>query len=286
MKILVTGATGNVGSVVIEKLKAQGADVCAAVRTPKSDKAIALGVPLVPFDFTDPEGMFKAMQGFDRLFLILPLTKQMRVYGANAVAAAKAAGLSLVVRASSMGSDPNAHFQLGKIHGAVDADLEDSGIPFVILRPATFMQNYATYYAGAIKSKGKLLVPEREAKTSYVDLRDLGAVAAALLIDPEPEINKFYVVTGPQALDNHELAAIIGKVANRKVVYENIDVEDYGMGMEEAGLPEWNVHMTLSVHRYARSNYTAFKTKAVEYLTGEPAQSFQEFATEYAEVWK
>ncbi len=286
MNILVTGATGSVGSVVIENLKAKGADVSAAVRTPESDKAVALGVPLVHFDFTDPEGMFKAMQGFDRLFLILPLTKQMRVYGANAVAAAKAAGLSLVVCSSRMGSDPNAHFQLGKIHGAVDADLEDSGIPFVILRPATFMQNYATHYAGAVSAKGKLLVPEREAKTSYVDLRDLGAAAAAILADPEPETNTFYVVTGPQALDNHEMAAIIGKAAGREVVYENIDVEDYGLGMEEAGLPEWNVHMILSVHRYARSNYTAFKTKAVEHLTGKPAKSFQEFAAEHVEAWK
>lgn len=286
MKILVTGATGNVGGVVVEELKAKGADVSAAVRDPQSAKAQGLGVPLVPFDFADPEGMVQAMQGFDRLFLILPLAKGMRQYGANAVFAAKAAGISLVVRSSGMGADPNAHFELGKIHGAIDADLEDSKVPFVTLRPATFMQNYAQWLAGTIKATGKVLVPELDARTSFVDLRDLGAVAAAVLADPEPEVKAYYVVTGPEALTNHELAAIISEVAGREIVYESAVVEEYGLGLEKFGVPEWNVHMILSVHRYARSDYTSFKTQAVEHLAGRPARSFREFAAEHAQAWK
>lgn len=286
MKVLVTGATGNVGGVVVEDLKQRGADVHAAVRDIGSPKARALGVPLVPFDFADPDAMAAAMRGFDRLFLILPLTRDMRAFGANAVAAAKAAEVKLVVRCSAMGADPNAHFQLGKIHGAVDADLEASGIPFVVLRPATFMQNYVDYYAKSIKAAGRLLVPEKESRTSFVDLRDVGAAGAAVLADPDSKTNIFYVVTGPEALSNHEVAAIISEAAGRDVAYESVEVEDYGLAMEQAGVPEWNIHMILSVHRYARSDYTSFKTKAVEHLSARPAKNFKQFAEEFAGSWK
>lgn len=286
MKILVTGATGNVGGVVIKELKAKGEDVTAAVRDVESERAKSLGVPLESFDFSQPEAMEQTMRGYDRLFLILPLCKEMRTYGSHAVIAAKAAGVSLVVRSSCMGADPNAHFQLGKVHGAIDADLEESGTPFVVLRPASFMQNYAQLLSGAIKSTGKVLVPERDAETSFVDIRDLGASAAAVLTDPEPETNAFYVITGPKALGNTEVAEIIGKAAGLEVVYESCEVEDAGMAMEQAGLPEWNIHMILSVHRYARSNYTTFVTKAVEHLSGTPARTFEQFAGEYADAWK
>lgn len=286
MKVLVTGATGTVGSVVVEELKARGAEVFAAVRDLDSDKAKALGVPLVPFNFNDPECMEASMQGFDRLFLLLPLTKDMRKYGAAAVAAAKTAGVSFVVRCSGMGADPNAHFQLGKVHGAVDMDLEASGIPFVVLRPATFMQNYVQFYAEGIKATGKLMLPERESRTSFVDARDVGATAAAILAAPEPQANAYYVVTGPEALSNDEVAIIIATASGRDVAYESVEVEDYGMAMEKAGIPEWNIHMILSMHRYARSDYTSFKTSAVEHLSGRPARSFAEFAAEFADAWK
>lgn len=286
MKILVTGATGNVGGVVVEELKAKGADVSAGVRDVESEKAKALGVPLVPFDFASGEEMATAMTGFDRVFLILPLTKEMRTWGSHSVIAAKDAGVKLVVRISCMGADPNAHFQLGKIHGAIDADLSDAKIPFVTLRAATFMQNYVDYYAAGIKATGKLMVPERDSKTSFVDLRDLGAAAACVLVDPEPVINKHYVVTGPEALTNAEVAGCISNASGRDVTYESVEIEDYGLGMEQAGFPEWNIHMILSVHRYARSDYTSFKTQAVKYLSGKPAKSFAEFAAEFADAWK
>lgn len=286
MRILVTGATGNVGAVVVEQLKQAGADVHAAVRDPESDRARALGVHAVEFDYSEPEAMAAAMRGFDRLFLLLPLDQDMRKWGANAVAAAKAAGISLVVRSSGMGADPNAHFQLGKVHGAVDADLDESKVPFVVLRPATFMQNYVTLLGPAIKATGKISVPEADARTSFVDLRDVGAAAAGVLADPDPTLNAYYVVTGPEALTNHQLAEHMSRATGREILYEPAEVEEYGLALERAGVPEWNIHMILSVHRYARSDYTSFKTSAVEHLSGRPANDFASFAAEFAPAWK
>ncbi len=285
MKILVTGATGQVGSEVIKKLTSQGIKVLAGVRAPEAMATKDPGVSFVPFDYDVPESIKSALQGVERLFVVLPLHKDMRRYGSRIIEAAKGAGVKLVVNLSCMGADPNAHFQLGKIHGAVDADLEESGLPYITLRAAPFMQNYLTLHAEKVKELGKLWVPERESRTSFIDLRDVAACAASLLTAQNPETRKTYVLTGPAALSNVELAEILSQSTGKSVEYESADIEEYGMALEQIGIPEWNIHMLLSMHRYARSDYTSFKTKAVEYLSSSPAQSFAQFAAEYSRAW-
>ncbi|MGE4504090.1 MAG: NmrA family NAD(P)-binding protein [Desulfovibrionaceae bacterium] len=286
MRILVTGATGALGGAVLAELASRGVSAVAAVRDPESESARALGVPLVRFDFADPESLPAALDGADRLFLMLPLHQEMRKWGAAAIAAARQAGVGLVVRSSCMGADPNAHFQLGKLHGALDADLQDSGLPFVTLRPAAFMQNYSGLLAPLIRQYGAVPVPEAGSRTSFVDLRDAASAAAGVLADGAPQENSFYVVTGPEALDNHQVAGAISAACGREFGYAPLEVEEYGLALEASGVPEWNVHMLLSMHRYARSDYTSFKTSAVEHLSGRPARSFAQFAAEHASAWK
>ncbi|MGE4291189.1 MAG: SDR family oxidoreductase [Desulfovibrio sp.] len=285
-RILVTGATGNVGGAALKALLDKGADVVAAVHDPAGADALrAAGAEVRHMDLADPESMAQALEGVERLFFILPLHEEMRRWGSGLVHAAREAGVSLIVRSSSMGADANAHYQLGKLHGGVDAEIEASGIPHVVLRPCTFMQNYLAL-GPLLRETGVLPVPEGKGRSSFVDARDVGACAAEALLRPDEFVGTILMVTGPEALDNYQVAEILSDASGREIAYREGDIEEMGMFLEGTGLSEWCVHMILSVHRYARNGYTSFATKAVEHMLGRPAMSFAAFAREHAAAWR
>lgn len=285
--ILVTGATGNVGGAALRALLDRGAErVVAAVHDPADVEAVTdLGAEARVMDFADPESVAAALQGVERLLFLLPLHPDMRRWGSEFVRAARTAGVSLIVRCSSIGADANAHYQLGKVHGGVDAEVEATGIPSVFLRPCTFMQNYLLY-APLLKETGVLPVPEGKGRSSFVDARDVGACAAEALLRPELYVGTSLVVTGPEALDNAQIAAMLSAACGRDIVYDGGEIEETGLYLEASGLPEWCVHMILSLHRYARNGYTSFVTHAVEHMLGHPPVRFPEFVAEHAGVWK
>ena len=285
-RILVMGATGNVGSGVVDILAEQGVDFLAAAHNQESQARLReLGVGTVLADYADPDSLLAAMHGVTRVFLLLPLHESMMDWARNAVAAAKEAEVRCVVRSSGLGADANAHFRLGRVHGVIDQVLEGSGLPFVILRPNSFMQNYLGM-AEMIKETGVLGMPFENASVSFIDARDVAQAAVAALLNPDRHMGRVYTLTGPEALDHEAVAEIIAKVSGRPVRYESVDMETAGLGMEAMGLPEWNIRMILSVVRYAKTGYAAFTTKAVEHLTGQPARTFEQFAEDHASVWK
>ncbi|MDD4732597.1 MAG: NmrA family NAD(P)-binding protein [Desulfovibrio sp.] len=285
-KILITGATGNVGGAALRALREKDTDVIAAVHDPaKVESVRGTGAEVRLLDYADPDSVARALEGVDRLFAMVPLHEDMRRWGSVLLHAAKEAGVSYVVRSSSMGADANAHYQLGKIQGGIDGEVEVLGFDFAVLRPATFMQNYLAY-APLLKRTGVLPVPEGKQATSFVDARDVGACVAQALLHPETYRGTVTMVTGPEALDNHQVAAILSGVSGREIVYQGGDIEATGLYLESQGMPEWDIHMQLSLHRHARNGYTGFLTKAVEHLTGRPATRFEDFAREHAQAWQ
>lgn len=285
-RILVLGATGTVGSSVVESLSEAGADMKAAVRDEAKAQALRdQGVDTVMVDYADPDSLLAAMSDAARVFLLLPLAENMTAFARNALNAAKEADIKCVVRSSALGADSNAHFRLGRVHGVIDDLVEASGLPFVILRPNVFMQNYAAM-GQAVRDTGTVALPYDDATVSFIDTRDVGAAAAAALLEPDRHVGRAYTLTGPEALDNAAVAEFIARAAGREVAYRPVDMEEAGQHLEQAGLPEWNVHMVLSVARYMKTGYGAFTTKAVEHITGRPARSFARFAEDFASAWK
>ena len=164
-KILVTGATGNVGSKVVERLSATGASVRASVQSSsKADKLKNAGVEPVEFDFTNPETLRAAFDGVEKVFLLTPFVPNMVELGLRAIEAAKKAGVKYIVRMSAMGADAEPAIQLGKWHREVEKAVESSGIPYTILRPNSFMQNYSTALSGDIKAQSAFYLPVGDAK--------------------------------------------------------------------------------------------------------------------------
>ncbi|SKA97097.1 Uncharacterized conserved protein YbjT, contains NAD(P)-binding and DUF2867 domains [Paucidesulfovibrio gracilis DSM 16080] len=285
-RILITGATETVGRTALDILMEKGADVVAAA--PNEDSAESLrqsGAEVRILDQDDPDSLAKAMEGVERLFLFLTLHQDMRARGSRLLRTAKEAGVSYVVRSSIIGADANAHYQLGKVHGGVDGEIEVLGFDYAVLRPSTWMQIYLRY-APLLKETGVLPMPDGKERTGFVDARDVGGCVAEALLRPEDFAGTVSMVTGPEALDNHEVAAILSKVSGREITYQGGDIEATGLYLESLGIPEWDIHMILSLHRYARNGYTGFLTQAVEHFTGRPAKTFQAFAEEHAHIWK
>ena len=285
-KIFVAGAAGNIGTALLAQLHESGADVVAGVHAPDKARTLGdLGVETRLFEFQDPDAMVRAMDGCQKLFLVIPLQEKLTRFGHLAVEAAKSAGIEYIVRSSGYAASSDAHWRLGREHGMVDQFIEDSKIPFTILRPNTFMQNFSTIMAPMIKS-GVIALPEEDARVSYIDVRDIAACAARLLLDNAGHENKYYALTGPEGLSLSEVAAQISQVAGREVAYTPITEEAYIEGLSGMGMPEWTINMLVSLTRVVKLGMAGNVTKAVEFLTQTPARTFVDFAAEHAPVWK
>jgi uncharacterized protein YbjT (DUF2867 family) len=284
-RIFIAGAAGNIGSALIDTLPDK-AEIVAGVRSPEKGEALkARGVEARVFDFGDKDSMVAAMAGCDRMFLVVPMQEKMTRFGRLAVDAAKEAGIGYIVRSSAYGASSDAHWRLGRENGMIDQFVEDSKIPFTVLRPNSFMQNFSTVLADMIKS-GTITLAEEDYKVSYIDVRDIAACAARLLADNEGYTDSFYALTGPQGLTLTDVAETIGSEAGVKVAYTPIEEEAYIEGLDQAGVPEWNRNMLVSLSRVIKLGMMGNVTQAVEYLTGTPARPFAQFVADHAGAWR
>ena len=180
-KILVTGATGNVGGAVIAKLTAMGAEVRALVRDESKSQALKdAGVEAVTGDLEKPDTLDAAFSGVDKVFLLTPVSPDAVSLARNGIAAAKRAGSPHIVRLSALVPAPARSARLGRQHAEIEAELKASGLPYTIIRPTFFMQN--TMMAGqTVASDGVVYMPFKDGKLGMIDMADVAEVAARVL---------------------------------------------------------------------------------------------------------
>jgi uncharacterized protein YbjT (DUF2867 family) len=284
-KILVTGATGNIGSALIANLRqsARAADVVAA--THAGGRNIE-GVTSRAVDYADPLSLQKAMEGIGTVFLLLPLAETMVTWTKNAVDAAKKAGVQHIVRLSGVGADANSPYLILRAHGEVDDYVKASGIAYTILRPVSFMQNFVTYQSHSIKQNGAYYLPQGDGKVAYIDVRDIGEVAAAIVQAPSAHQGKTYTLTGPVALSNEEAAHTIANAIDKPVQYINVPDEAAIQAMQNMGIPKWNVDALSSLNVLIRNGHSSQISGDVSKVLGRPARTFDAFTKEHAAAWK
>jgi uncharacterized protein YbjT (DUF2867 family) len=216
MKILVTGASGNVGSYVVKELLNRGDQVKAAgTDASKLEKMFESRVEAMPFDFTDRDTYDKVLENVDRVFLIRPphLGKPEDMY--PFIDAMKAHNIKLVSFLSLMGVENNTI----PPHHKIEKYIEKSGIPYAHVRPGFFMQNLSGIHSVEIREKDEIYVPAGKSKTSFIDAADIGLATAVLIHDPERYRNTAHTITGPEALDYFQVAEILSRVTGRKITY-------------------------------------------------------------------
>ena len=281
--ILVTGAAGTVGTEVVKALINRGVTVRAGVHSIiKGDRLKQLNpeVQLVEIDYHKPETLHVALTGVERLFLITPGTADQVALGEQVIEAAKKFGVQQIVKLSAAGADAAPGIQIGRMHREVERYLEKSDLPFALLRPNAYMQNFATANGESIRDAGQLPLPLSDGQVSFIDVRDIADAAAAILCAPIPAHHgKAYHLTGPEALSGEQVATALSEAAGRPVAYVPLPEEDFRQQMRDA--PKWLTDAMLELYGTMRAGHAAPVTHDVQHLTGHAPRTIQQFAHDY-----
>lgn len=283
--VLVTGATGNIGSRVVKELSKSHINIRAGVHSPDRIEPIKdSSAELVEIDFNRRETVPPALKGVEKLFILTPLVPNMVEIGIQLVEEAKKAGVRYIVRSSALGADTEPSITLGEWHGAIDKAVVESGIPYTILRPNSFMQNYSNMYARNLKTQSEFYLPLGDGKVSLVDTRDIAAVAAAILTKGGHD-NKIYELTGPEAISNYRIAEIFSNVLGRSITYVDASDDDTRKGMKNAGVPDWFINAVMELYGIQKAGYGAVVTPVIEEITGEKPINFEQFVRDYSKIF-
>jgi uncharacterized protein YbjT (DUF2867 family) len=288
--ILVTGATGNIGSQVVKQLLSDAPDVSikAAVHSSQNVKQVKSDdrVKVIQIDYNKAETLREALNGVDKLFLLTPDVPNAADLASNVVIEAKKAGIKQIVKQSVMGAALEADVGTMRLHRQVEKFIEQSGIPFTFLRPNEFMQNFVNFHSPSIKGNNAFYVPLEDAKVSLVDVRDIAAVAVKSLIDKDKHKNKTYLITGPEALSYHQVAGILSSTTGRKINYVNISDGEARAAMKEIGMSDWLINTVSELSEYFRKGKASEISPEVEDVTGNKPISFSQFAKDYADAFR
>ncbi|MDB4872976.1 MAG: hypothetical protein JWL97_3980 [Gemmatimonadales bacterium] len=284
--ILVTGAAGTVGSLVVAALRAQGREVWAMIRNAGSVPADwDASVRSVVADFDDAASLDAAVAGVEAIYLLAAAHPRMGEYERNVInAAVRSGGRPRIVLHTAAGVDLRPEgVRFLAAHMDVFDHLQVSGLDWTVLAPNGFFQNFLGM-AASVKA-GSLALPAGEAAVSYVDADDVAQVAARVLTS-DGHIGKVYTVTGPQALTHGEIAEQLGVAAGREVVYRPVSGEQARAGMLAAGLDAWRVDGLIELYGFYAAGYATATSDAVPVLSGRPARSFADFVAAHAGVFR
>lgn len=280
--ILVTGATGTVGSEVVKILKSQNVPVTAASRDPA--KAMKkLGVPSLDWHWDRPQEFVKALRGVKTLFLCTPpgLVEE-KTFGLSAVSAAKEAGVMKIVKLSAIGVEKMHESP----HRQIELAIEAGSFQWVFLRPGFFMQNFNENMAQEIMGNGSLSVPCGEGRTSFIDVRDIAAVAVAAIAGGD--LNKQgLTLTGSEALSYVEVADQLGRAIGRPLRHNDLPAAEFTALLLKSGISKhYAEFMTTLFDQVVRNGFAAEVTDNVRKITGREPIKFRQYAKDYAWVFK
>ena len=264
--ILITGATGNIGSELVKLLN--GHNIRTMIRSEGTG------------DFNDPASVEKALQGIERAFLLTNSSEQAEQQQLTFVELAQKAGVKHIVKLSQWAADVNSPVRFLRYHAVVENKIRESGMTYTFLRPNLFMQGLLDFV-----HDGQFFAPIGDAKISMVDIRDIAAVAATALTTNGHE-NKIYNLTGPAAITHPQIAEELSIALNKKITFFNVTPQEMRAALSQVGFPEWQADGLIEDYAHYAKNEAAAVENGVLEATGKAARSFAEFARDYAPVFK
>jgi uncharacterized protein YbjT (DUF2867 family) len=285
-KILVTGATGQIGGALVRLLATENElQVVAGARSP--EKAVGLGVPVVVLDYDREETLAPALEGIDGVFMVTGYTVNMLMHSKALINAAKRAGVKHIVHLGAPGDDDTkvGHWAW---HQFVERYIEWSGISFTHLRPEIFMQNLLGYGGAKAEGEGVIRHYIGDARISWVDCDDVAAVAAVTLKHPEVHAGKTYHL-GYEARSYPEITGILTRVIGQTFTYESRPPEEFLYQMLRSGADP-------AYMRCVHQNWIDYEARAIPgqdavydnffELTGRKPTTWAEFAKAHAAAFK
>jgi len=279
--ILVTGATGNVGSEIARQLKALGMPFRVYVRD--ADKAAAIigadGYEIALGSFSDDEAFAAALEGVDAVYMVTNQSDAFKADLERMVRRVKNANISKFVMLSAEG-DPDSDIFFVRRTGELEAVVRAAELNWTFLRPDWFMQNFAGYVA-----MGMVAFPEGPGKTSFVDVRDVAEIAIKALTEPG-HTHRTYRLTGPDAMTFSQAAARISTVLERDVPFVGITPEQMRDGLIAQGAEPWYAEMNAEMTLAIRMGVSYSPSNDIWFLLGRTPRSIETYTADHKASWR
>jgi uncharacterized protein YbjT (DUF2867 family) len=270
--ILVTGATGTVGSEVVRRLLAAGERPRALVRDPdKARERLGEQVEHVVGDLNQTETVGSALAGVDRLFLVTTQSSRQPEWERRVIEAATRGGVGQIVKLSVFRADERSPLQIARQHAQAERALEQSGVAFTIVRPVFFMQNLL-----AMLRDGAIYTAAADGRVAMVDARDAAAVAVTALTK-DGHRGRTYTLTGPEALSFDEVANTLSRETGRSTRHVHVSPDKVRAALEGFGVAAWFADDMAKLHGMLADGYEDLVTNDVRAVTGSPPRDLAQF---------
>ncbi|WP_316845094.1 SDR family oxidoreductase [Pedobacter psychrodurus] len=284
--ILITGATGSVGSELAKQLAEKQIPFRALVRS--LDQAEALkqlkGAELVKGDFKDELSVLKALKGIEQVFLLSNSSEDAESLQSHFVDAAVKSNVKHLVKLSQFAANLNSPVRFLRYHAVVEEKIKRTGLQYTFLRPNLFMQGLLGF-ADAIKYQQKFFATAGEAKISLIDVRDIAAVAVERLITADQD-SKVYDITGPEAISHQEIAEALSEVLHKEIKYVNVSDDEMLVALVQFGFPEWQAAGLIEDYAHYARGEAAVISHAVQDVTGKSPRKFIDFVEDYKTLFE
>lgn len=281
--ILVTGAGGHVGGELVQQLLGSGAAVRGIYYTIAHRDQAPKGVDAVVGDYGDHEDVAKAMNGVEKVYLVCSLLPQLPALEGHVIDEAARTGVKHIVKQSAIGADGGGRHMFASWHALAEKKLMESGVPYTILRPNTFMQNFLGF-AASIKAQGAIFGCSGESPISFIDVRDIARVAARILTDGGHK-GKAYELTGQESVNYDWVAAVVSRLIGKKVQYADLPPADLKKFLLRVGMQDWLADGVLDLQAFNKAGRAAAVSSVVEQITGSRPITFERFASDYASAF-
>jgi uncharacterized protein YbjT (DUF2867 family) len=275
LTVLVTGATGTVGSALIPALQARGVTVRAMTRNPGRPVP---GVENVVADLRDPESVTAALRGVEAAFLNSPSAVDAAALQIQFADLARNAGVNRIVLLSQYAARADSPVRFLRWHAEVEAHVQHLGLDHTVLRPNLYMQALLGF-AGTI-AQGWFAAPIGDAAVSLIDTRDIADTAAAVLTGTG-HTGHTYTLTGPRAVTHDQIAQALSTATGRNIAFRDAPADQFSAALADI-LPPWQLDGLVEDYaHYARGEAAEVHTSVPD-LTGHPARDITDFARDYA----
>ncbi|MDX1666676.1 MAG: SDR family oxidoreductase [Saprospiraceae bacterium] len=280
MKPLIIGATGNIGKRLVNDLLAMEIRPTVGVRDPEKARGIFYDrVDYRYFDFEDKESISRVPRGIDRIFFIAPHDDPLPSVEFLLEAAGREGVNRMVFSSGRTTGDIE-----GKPLYRIEQSLRASDLKWTILRPGWFMQNFTGWIGETISEEDRFYLPAGDAKTAFIDVRDIGMVAARCLVEEEHE-GKTYGLTSEEAYDHHQVAEMIGHAVGREIEYVPMEPEAYIEKKVDEGWSRKQAEHTAELYKYVRQGKEEEVSPHVRQVLGRPPISLENFIRDYRELF-
>jgi uncharacterized protein YbjT (DUF2867 family) len=279
--VVVSGATGLSGGAVVDELVAAGVPVRALTRSPQRRAALerpgveALAVP-------DPAALAAALRGARAAYLATPAGPDPAAAEGAFARAAAAAGVP-VVKLSTLGADPGSPLRFARAHAAAEAAVREAGGSWTFLRPTGFMQNDLAWAAQL--PGGAVATPAADAEWSVVDVRDVAAVAAAVLREPGRYAQRALHLTGPRARSPRDRVRALAALLGRELAVVDVPVATHVEQLRAHGVPAWVADGLGELARLYATGAARAVLPDLAAVLGRPGRSWEGFLTDHRSAW-